>query len=159
MVALLTQHQRAPCLQGEVSTFDGPFLYKLDPPAHYALPGPVLRVLKMGNQLMIRLPGLISSVRNLRDPMQGLMWNTESNEEVIQLATELLGCQDDEGENALLHSLQIQPSDCGVAGLRCSFQFYQLNDFRAAMVYVHASGIKAVLATAEVSVAGTGHRG
>ena len=92
-----------PCIQGTKSPFDEAKVLDLNPPSQLKLPPEVGRLRKISNQLIIRLPALIASVRRLRrsDADETL------RKDAIDQALKLLALRDKDGESAVLHRVKI----------------------------------------------------
>jgi hypothetical protein len=124
---------RTPCIQGTPSPFDLPELLDLDPPSQFNLPAELARLRKISNQLIIRLPALIASVRQLRraarDMKDGLA------REVSEKALDLLALRDEDGENAVLHRVKIMQTSSESPLSKSSFHFEQPSEFKTTAHY------------------------
>lgn len=96
-----------PCVQGTASPFEAPRWLQAEPVVmtRDKLRSPtqvVARLRKLSMELFIRLPRLIKMVKSiLTDPQP------EEIDSAIALAKELLGIEDEEAENTLLHNVTV----------------------------------------------------
>lgn len=122
---------RTPCIEGSASPFDVQEILDLDPPLQLKLPPELARLRKIANQLVIRLPALIASVRRLR---QSDATNTLHND-VAKSAISLLALRDEDGESALLHRVKIVQTASESPLSKSSFHFQQASEFKTAVFY------------------------
>lgn len=97
-----------PIRLGAPSPFDTPFFHSLDPPTHWKLPPDFVKLRKTSQQLFVRLPELIISLRQFKVDKSSF-----GNVELCRLARvaqELLHFRDDGAENSFLHELRIVKS-------------------------------------------------
>lgn len=124
---------RTPCIQGTPSPFDLPELLDLNPPSQFKLPAALAHLRKVSNQLIIRLPALIASFRQLRQAPQ---FTKESlARDVSEKALDLLALRDKDGENAVLHRVKIITSSSESPLSKSSFHFEQPSEFKTTVHY------------------------
>jgi len=123
---------RGPILYGAPSYFDCPELLDVDPPSFFKLSPSLTRLVKKANQALIRLPRLIAGLSAMEQQSQP---SDGEVSDVVDLATELLACKEDEGENAALHMVQIDKSASRLVGIPCSFQFPDFYTYGSCMLY------------------------
>ena len=124
---------RTPCIQGTPSPFDLPELLDLDPPSQFKLPSELARLRKISNQLIIRLPALITSLRYLRQAPRDTRGKLAKD--VTEKALELLALRDGDGENAVLHRVRIKQSSSESPLSKSSFHFEQPSEFKTTVYY------------------------
>ena len=123
-----------PCIRGAASPLDSPDILDLEPPDHFNLPKELQMLRKKAIQLLIRLPGLIATVRSLgHTPPESK--TSEAMLEASNTANELFAFKDDEGENASLHRVRIIQNLSGSSPVRCSFQYAQFSEFKTTVMY------------------------
>lgn len=121
-----------PVARGQVSPFDHPRWYTLEPAGASSLPTEVARLKLLSNQLMIRLPRLILQTRASRNELDEL-----KAEKALALTAELAKLQDIEAENKMLHRIKViktTKSDDAVF-IPFSFEYASLSDLETAVVY------------------------
>lgn len=125
---------RVPCTQGMMSPFEEERWLGLEPAAIVVLSDDVIRLRKLSQELLLRLPRLIVTVR-------GVLGNTIDDSLILRLLAELSGsfdhCRDDEAENALLYSVKVRPTKDAVdkVVVPYSLEFCQDGDLTAAILY------------------------
>jgi hypothetical protein len=124
---------RTPCIQGISSPFDLSDLLDLDPPSQFKLPLELAGLRKISNQLIIRLPALIASLRRLRQTLH--CGRGDGSAEVCAKAVDLLYLRDEAGENAVLHRVKIMKSSSQSPLAQTSFNFEQPSEFKTAVYY------------------------
>ena len=124
---------RKPCIEGTPSPFDLPELLDLDPPSQFNLPVELARLRKISNQLIIRLPALIASFRQLRQAPRDS--KVDLARDVSERALDLLALRDEDGENAVLHRVKIMQSSSESPLSKSSFHFEQPSEFKTTVHY------------------------
>lgn len=95
-----------PCALGIASPFDDPYWLDMEPASFtHVLTDEVRKLRKLGNQLLIRLPGLIARVRALRQNEVSLV---SSIAKAHVIACELLQLKDEHAESTLLHRVSVR---------------------------------------------------
>lgn len=121
-----------PVARGQISPFDDPRWYTLEPAGASTLPSELARLKLLGNQLMIRLPRLIIWTRSLRAQSDETTF-----EEAIALADELSRLQDLDAESKMRHRIKVisttHPDDA--AFIPFSFHFHSLADLETMVIY------------------------
>ena len=120
-----------PCIQDRRSPFDEPKILNLDPPSQLKLPPELARLCKISNQLLIRLPALIASVRQLRQSDA----NETRRKDVIDRALKLLALGEKDGESAVLHRVKVVQTASESPLSKSSFHFQQASEFKTAVHY------------------------
>ena len=125
-----------PFAQGRCSPFDHPGWLQLDPFCQHVCIGDVLRLLKIGFQLMVRLPRLIHLLRHVRwDPFQ----RHHELQTAKLIACELLDSCDKDAESTILHRVSIRETtdqeNCRI--YRVSMVFRTMADYEALRTYWH----------------------
>ncbi|KAF2163865.1 hypothetical protein M409DRAFT_25640 [Zasmidium cellare ATCC 36951] len=121
-----------PVARGQISPFDDPRWYTLEPAGASSLPTEVARLKLLSNQLMIRLPRLILQTRTLRNGADEI-----KGKKALALATELSNLQDIDAENKMLHRIKvIKTTNSDDADfIPFFFEFTNLSDLETAVVY------------------------
>ncbi|KAK4499450.1 hypothetical protein PRZ48_009964 [Zasmidium cellare] len=121
-----------PVARGQISPFDHPRWYTLEPAGASSLPPEVARLKLLSNQLMIRLPRLILQVRAQRQQPDDI-----KGEKALALATDLSKLSDISAENKMLHRIKVikttNPTDADF--IPFSFEYANLADLETAVVY------------------------
>jgi hypothetical protein len=88
---------------------------------------------KISNQLVIRLPALIASFRQLRQTPRDAKDGFARG--VSEKALDLLALRDEDGENAVLHRVKIMQSSSESPLSKSSFRFEQPSEFKTTAYY------------------------
>lgn len=121
-----------PCARGQISPFDDPRWYTLEPADSLSLPSCVARLKYLGNQILIRLPRLVLLMRQLRENPE-----LSTAHKAGLLADTLADLQDDAAESNVLHRVKlIKTADTEDAQLvPFSFEFKSLGELESAVLY------------------------
>ncbi|EMC98422.1 hypothetical protein BAUCODRAFT_121291 [Baudoinia panamericana UAMH 10762] len=96
-----------PLTKGVASPFDDPFWFDLEPATFVETSDETKRLRKLGNQLLIRLPGLVARVRALRQrSVKGSFEQYFS--QTAEVADQLLDLRDDRAETELLRRVAVR---------------------------------------------------
>ena len=122
-----------PVALGMASPFELPRWLDVENCMQMRWPPGSARLSRLGKDLCIRLPRLVAMVRALRQGERPL----SDVGDVIQLATELYECQDQEAESKLLHCISVKktrhPADAYI--LPFSFHFDEYAKFSWTLIY------------------------
>ncbi|KAK3675508.1 hypothetical protein LTR78_004591 [Recurvomyces mirabilis] len=100
-----------PLDKGVASIFDDPYWLGQEPISREPLSTETAKLRKIGNQGLIRLPGLIAKTRTLRQQTDVGWPNAELLQSVVRLASRMdKELQDGESENTLLHRVSVKPT-------------------------------------------------
>ena len=128
-----------PCNLGIASSFDDPYWLDLDPTSCSSEPmtTEAVRLRKLSNQLLIRLPGLIAKVRSLRQQADAAVLARGALLDVVKHAVELLRLRDNDAETALLHRVSVRSTVDAFdkAIVPYSFKFQSLNEKETLLLY------------------------
>ncbi|KAK0306761.1 hypothetical protein LTR91_002541 [Friedmanniomyces endolithicus] len=123
-----------PVAIGASSPFDDPYWLEFEPAATYAMTESAVKLRRLANQTMIRLPGLIAKVRSLREdgrPSGQLLCTT------TRLANEIYFLTSEDAESELLHRVALKdtrdPLDKAI--MRYSFKLKSLYEKETLLLY------------------------
>jgi hypothetical protein len=126
-----------PLSNGTASPFDDPFWLDLEPATITSLSKSAARLRKLSNQTFIRLPGLISKARQLREK-SAAGWPDETLlKQTCAIANNLLQQQDSAAESDLLHQVSVKPTidPFDKVVVPYSFSIDSYNDKETLLVY------------------------
>lgn len=126
-----------PVVLGKASPFEHEEWLELDPAAVMPLPTSAWRLVKIGQQVTLRLPRLIAQVREIR---QGTVLASSAFRRVFESANKLLALKDDATEEELLRTVTLLSSEPAVELLdppprTSSFSFKSSQDRDAILLY------------------------
>lgn len=95
-----------PVALGRRSPFDHAEWLELDPAVVGSMEAPIIELKKLTQHALIRLPGLIASVREMRE---NGTWTARAKADAFVFAHELLALKDDDAEDAILRNITVAP--------------------------------------------------